>query len=148
MDIDSNSTTTTASTTVANQTKHAMNQDQRIIQRPNLFTSEPVPLVVELLVVADPSVYEAHRRYCRTRDKAKVFQHMRIYFSHLINGVNQRYQNSLRGDTEISISIKLTNFLFLTVKLFVFNRACWPTKLTIFKIIKTVFKKNFKNQNV
>lgn len=62
---------------------------------------------------------------------------MKIYFSHLLNGVicylnffninilriyysnskkvNLRYQNSLKDDTDLRITIKLANFLFLTV---------------------------------
>lgn len=99
--------------TSQNQTK-TLPHDQRLIYFPRPSTNSPVPLVVELLLVTDPTVYEVHRKFCKTNDKEKIFQHMRIYYSYLINGVNQRFQNSLRNDTEIKLSVKLTNFLFLT----------------------------------
>jgi hypothetical protein len=92
-----------------------MAQDHRIVHSSRISTT-PVNLVVEVLIVTDPSVYEVHKKFCKTSDKSKIFQHMRIYYSHIINGVNQRFLNSLKNDSEISITLKLTNFLFLTVR--------------------------------
>jgi len=97
-----------------NTSTKAMSQDQRIIHFSRV-SNKPVDLVVEVLIVTDPSVYEVHKRFCKTNDKSKIFQHMRIYYSHIINGVNHRFLNSLKNDTEMSITLKLTNFLFLTV---------------------------------
>ena len=39
---------------------------------------------------------------------------MKIYYSHLFNGVNQHYQDSLANDPDLRITIKLKNFLFFT----------------------------------
>ncbi|RNA20468.1 A disintegrin and metallo ase with thrombospondin motifs [Brachionus plicatilis] len=39
---------------------------------------------------------------------------MRVYFSHLMHSVDQKYQNSFKNDLQMKINILLTNFLFLT----------------------------------
>ena len=75
----------------------------------------PVNLNVELLVVTDSTVFQTHQRFAGTSNTEIVFLHMRHYYAHLINGVNQRYQNSLSNDPDLRINIILTNFLFLTV---------------------------------
>lgn len=43
---------------------------------------------------------------------------MRIYYCHYFNGVNQYYQNSLLNDSDLRITIKLKNFLFFTVNIY------------------------------
>lgn len=79
-----------------------------------------------------------------------VFLHMKTYYLHLLNGVkikiyfsitflfvnffifqvNNRYQNTFENDTDIRINIIPTNFLFLTVNIFILefnsnNFKCW-----------------------
>ena len=49
--------------------------------------SEPNTLFVEILLVTDSSVYNDHERFAGTKDKNTIFMHMKIYFSHLMNGV-------------------------------------------------------------
>ena len=56
-----------------------------------------------------------HQRFSGANESHIVFSHMKIYFSHLFLGVNQRYQNSMMNDPTLRLTIKLTNFLFLIV---------------------------------
>jgi hypothetical protein len=44
-------------------------------------------LHVEVLLVTDLSVYIDHQRFSGSNDRHVVFMHMKIYFSHLMNGV-------------------------------------------------------------
>ena len=77
--------------------------------------SQPIPLYVEVLLVADLSVFNDHKQFAGTNDTNQVFMHMKIYYAHLMNGVNQRYVNSFSTDPDMRIYVKLTNYLFLTV---------------------------------
>jgi len=42
---------------------------------------------VEVLIVADHSIYEAHQRFAQTTDQNLVFIYMKAYYSHYMNGV-------------------------------------------------------------
>lgn len=53
------------------------------------LNGEPVQLYVETLIVTDYSVYNDHQRITKSTDQNVVFQHMKLYFSHVINGVNK-----------------------------------------------------------
>lgn len=53
------------------------------------LNGEPVQLYVETLIVTDLSVYNDHQRITKSTDQNVVFQHMKLYFSHVINGVNK-----------------------------------------------------------
>ncbi|RNA14579.1 flocculation FLO11-like, partial [Brachionus plicatilis] len=75
---------------------------------------QPFNLFVEVLLVADNTIYEDHIRFAGTNDTDLVFLYMRTYFAHYFNGINQRFQNSFTNDPDLRITIKLTNFLFLT----------------------------------
>lgn len=75
---------------------------------------QPIVLNIELLVVTDSDVYKNFQTLAGTTDQQTVFQLMRHYYAHLINGVNQRYQVSLANDPDLRINVILTNFLFLT----------------------------------
>ena len=48
---------------------------------------DPVQLYVETLIVTDLTIYNDHKRFSGSNDQNIVFQHMKIYFSHLLNGV-------------------------------------------------------------
>lgn len=52
-----------------------------------LINGGPISLYVEMLVVADQSIYEAHQRILGTNDSNVIFQSMKIYYSHMFNGV-------------------------------------------------------------
>jgi hypothetical protein len=82
---------------------------------------EPVKLYVKLLVVTDPTVFYDHQRFAQTTNTDLVFLHMKIYFAHLINSVNQRFLQSFRNDPDLNLTIKLQNFLFLTVTITTFR---------------------------
>lgn len=77
---------------------------------------QPFKLYVEVLVVTDHSIYEDHQRYARSNDSNIVFLHMRTYFAHFINEVNQRFKNSFANDPDLRIAIRLKNFFFIKVK--------------------------------
>lgn len=76
---------------------------------------QPIELNVELLLVTDTSVLDKFQKLAATTDDQKVFALMRHYYSHLINGVNQRYQESLANDPDMKINIVLTSLLIITV---------------------------------
>ncbi len=50
-------------------------------------TSQPVVLHVEVLLVADVSIFNDHKAFAGSSDVNQVFMHMKIYYAHLINGV-------------------------------------------------------------
>ncbi len=83
-------------------------------------STQPKKLNVEVLLVTDSSVYKDHQRFSGSNDTHVIFMHMKIYFSHVMMGVNQRYQNSMSDDHILRLTIKLANFLFLTVVFFSF----------------------------
>ncbi len=83
------------------------------IKRSN--NGQPFNLYIEVLLVTDKTIYNDHRVYANTNDQNLVFLHMRSYFSHYMNGVNERYSNALSADPDIRLNIILTNFLILTV---------------------------------
>lgn len=68
------------------------------------LNGEPVQLYVETLIVTDLSVYNDHQRITKSTDQNVVFQHMKLYFSHVINGVNKLI---------LTIHHRLNNFLFI-----------------------------------
>jgi hypothetical protein len=73
----------------------------------------PIPLFVEILVVADSSIYEDHKTFAGSTDPHTVLIQMRVYFAHLISGVNERFKNSLANDPDLKIMVVAKNFLFL-----------------------------------
>jgi hypothetical protein len=79
------------------------------------INGQPASLTAETLVVAELSVYNMFQKFFGISDQGLTFEYMRVYFSHTFTGVNLRYQNSLAKDPDLRITIRLTNFLFLTV---------------------------------
>ena len=55
------------------------------------LNGKPVQLYVEVLPVLDQSLYLAHQRYSNSTDQSVVFQHMKIYFSHVFNQVLKKF---------------------------------------------------------
>ena len=53
------------------------------------FKGQPIQLYVEILPVLDQSIYLAHQTYSGSTDENILFQHMKIYFSHVFNQVHQ-----------------------------------------------------------
>jgi hypothetical protein len=76
----------------------------------------PLTLYVEILVVADSSIYEDHKLFADSTDPAIVRSQMRIYYSHVINGVNERFKNSFAHDPDLKIMVVCKNFLFIQNK--------------------------------
>lgn len=72
---------------------------------------------VETLLVTDCSVFSYHRDLLQTKNTAIILQHMRLYFTKLMNLVNRKYELALQNDEDISISIQLKDMLFLRVNL-------------------------------
>ncbi|CAF0856252.1 unnamed protein product [Brachionus calyciflorus] len=76
--------------------------------------SGPIVFECETLIVTDPSIFEEHKRISNSVDQNYVFGQMRIYFSHLMHAVNQKYQNSFANDNDMKMNVKLTNILIIT----------------------------------
>lgn len=55
----------------------------------------PFDLYLEVLAVADHSVYDDHQRFAQTTNMNLVFIHMKAYFSHYFNGVRGYKYNVL-----------------------------------------------------
>lgn len=72
-------------------------------------------LDVETLVVVDNSVYLDHKAYLNSVNDIDIFQHIRTYYAHMLNGVNDKYQFSFENDPAIRINIKLMDVLIYTV---------------------------------
>lgn len=70
---------------------------------------------VETLVVVDTSIYEDHKNYLAVTNQQTILDHIRIYYAHTMNGVNDKYQNSFINDPDLKINIKLVHLLILTV---------------------------------
>ena len=71
-------------------------------------------MYVETLLVTELSFYNNVKKYTGISDQVILFEYMKIYLSHVINGVNLRYKYSLLQDPDLKLVVKLTNFLFLT----------------------------------
>ena len=91
------------------------NLNQRKKNEKTRDNGEPIQLYVETLLVTDQSVYDTVSQLTGFTDKDFVFQYMRIYLSHMVNGASMAYESSLRDDPDLRISLKLANFYFLTV---------------------------------
>ena len=76
---------------------------------------------VEILIVVDPSVYENHKIFLNSTDDKHVFDNIRKYYAHTINGVNDKFYNSFKNDSDLTIGIQLAHVLILTVK-FLFHK--------------------------
>lgn len=87
-------------------------------KRPRSVNDSPVELNVETLLVVDPTVYQDHKKYLKSTDDNLIFDHIRVYYAHLFNGVNAKYQNSFSNDPELRINIKLVHVLIITVQNF------------------------------
>ena len=85
------------------------------IKKERALNGQPINLYVELFIVADQTIYLNHKKFLKTNDSYFIFESMKIYYSHLISGVNQQYVNSLANDTDMRIYFKAKNFLFYTV---------------------------------
>ena len=95
-----------------------MRISESAITKARSVAGQPLSLYVETLSVTDESIYNKHKILSGSSNQNVIFEHMRIYYAHSFNGVNQRYANSFATDPDLKILIKLTNFLFLTVKFF------------------------------
>ena len=75
----------------------------------------PFELYLELLIVADTTIYEDHKVYAQSTDENLVLIHMRAYFIHYVNGINQRYVNSFTTDPDMRITVKRSGLILQTV---------------------------------
>jgi hypothetical protein len=71
-----------------------------------------------VLIVADQTVYEDHKKYLNINDQNIIFQYMRMYFASFSYLNNLRYYNSLKNDPDLRITMTSVGFIFLTVKSF------------------------------
>ncbi len=82
--------------------------------------SNPVQAFVEYLVVTDVSVFNDQARFINSTNQTLVFEHMRLYYAYVVNGISQRFINSFANDSTLNVNVKLVNYLFLTVNKFVY----------------------------
>jgi hypothetical protein len=94
--------------------KQLTRKPDKILKKPHVINSEPHKLYVETLLVTELSFYNHMKKYTGINDQVILFEYMKIYLSHVMNGVNLRYKHSLMQDPDLKIIVKLTNFLFLT----------------------------------
>lgn len=52
------------------------------------LNGQPIQLNAEVLVVTDSTVYHSHQAFAGTTNHDATFEHMRLYYAHVINGVN------------------------------------------------------------
>ncbi|RNA00332.1 A disintegrin and metallo ase with thrombospondin motifs 1, partial [Brachionus plicatilis] len=90
------------------ENRNEINKNSRAVD------GEPIVADVETLVVIDPSIYEDHKEFLQTNDQEIIFDHIRLYYAHTMNGVNDKYQSSMTTDPDLRISIKLVHILILT----------------------------------
>lgn len=100
---------------------------KRFENRKKRGVNSAVKANIEYLVVTDSSIYNDHSIFINSTDPNLIFQHIRIYFTYLVNGVKQRYANGFMDDPDLDINVQVTNFLILTVSV---------TSLTILLNIK------------
>ncbi len=82
---------------------------------------KPTHLFIELLVVADKTIFDDHKRFIQSEDLESIVTHMKVYYTHFVNAINQRFQNSLVNDVDLKVQIKLVNFIFLIVSFLCVN---------------------------
>ena len=82
-------------------------------------------LFVELLVVADKTIFDNHKRFIQSENLESIVVHMKIYYAHFVNMINQRFQNSLIADANLKVQIKLVNFVFLIVSFLCIDLKCF-----------------------
>lgn len=71
---------------------------------------------VETLVVLDISIYNYYKHLVQSDDLSIILENIRVYYAHIINSVDNKFQNSLSNDPDIRINIKLTNILVALVR--------------------------------
>lgn len=90
-----------------------MSRDNRKHKRD--LNQRPVIFNVETLAILDYSVIQNHMRFLQTSDLNIISKHIKLYYTFVFNGVNQRYQNSLSIDPDMRINILLSNILIPSV---------------------------------
>lgn len=50
--------------------------------------NKPIELYVELLMVADHSVFEDHKRFLESNDDELIFANIKSYFAHIVGAVS------------------------------------------------------------
>ncbi|CAF1015162.1 unnamed protein product [Brachionus calyciflorus] len=82
------------------------------------FDLKPIVFNVELLIVTDYSVYKMHEKIINSKkwnkynekDERLVVNHIKTYYTEIINQVNQRFEASFKDDPDIRIKISISNF--------------------------------------
>ena len=80
------------------------------------LNGKPVDTYVETLVVTDQTIYNDMKAFVNSTNNNIILQNIRIYFAHVFNGINQRYQNSFSNDPDLNLNVVLQNILILQVR--------------------------------
>ncbi|RNA34108.1 ADAM family mig-17-like [Brachionus plicatilis] len=76
-----------------------------------IFNGGPLIINVETLAVLDISIFNYYKNLIQSNDLSLILEHIRVYYAHVINSVNQKFQNSLATDPDLRINVRLTNIL-------------------------------------
>jgi hypothetical protein len=79
-----------------------------------------VSFFVEYLVVIDSTVYAKFTSLYGSLNADVLFQYIKIFYCHLVNGIDMRYKNSFSNDPDMTINIRLANILIYTVGICLF----------------------------
>ena len=104
------------------------NANATVSSRPNNFD-------LETRVVTDLSILEQHKIIANTLDNGIAFNNMRIYYSHLLNSVNNIFQKSLSMDPDLRINIKIVHFLFAEIP----NHSLWALNSIVGMNVKSPY---------
>lgn len=82
------------------------------------ISRKPYEFYVEILLVTDYSVYQMHKNIISNKKWNKnvsnnselVINHIRTYYTEIINQVNERFQASFSHDPEFDIKIIISQF--------------------------------------
>jgi hypothetical protein len=74
-----------------------------------VYNGGPVEMYTEVLLYIDVSNYENHIQMAGTSEYDLVLAHIEVYYIHFMNGINQRYQNSLKNDPDLRLTIGTKN---------------------------------------
>ncbi|CAF0761292.1 unnamed protein product [Brachionus calyciflorus] len=83
----------------------------------------PLELKVETLAVIDNSVYENFKQVTMLNDTNILFEYIKVYYMHLFDEVDSKFENSFGNDPFIRIQIVLKNILITTFSENAFYKA-------------------------
>lgn len=80
--------------------------------------AKPLQFYVEILLVTDFSVYQMHEKILSSKkwnqnspsNPELVINHIKTYYTEVINQVNQRFETSFSTDSDLQLKILISQF--------------------------------------